>query len=236
MTIRNLHVPDVFSLFAVLLTSILITACAAPRQNTEASGSRSTPVTTSISMPVSSEEVIHVTEIPIPANTPILPFGTPTSIPIITSGGLGATRDAWEEKQGTAISVPSTYQGAYSAVYGGGLQVTSDFRGVLVSIGKDYKSKGMVSLDAAKLESLKLIPRDAVLTYHFDHPSTNPHGAGGVEPLVLVDIYNSTSLSTLFTLDEWFDKEPDTFYIQYEQYPSKGNQIGAFLMELSWPP
>ena len=94
----------------------------------------------------------------------------------------------------------------------------------------------MVSLEEAKSESLKLIPGDAVHTYHFDHPTINPEGGLGIEPLVLVDLYNSKSLSTLFPLDAWFHDEPGTFYIEYEQYKSKGDQIGRFFMELSSPP
>lgn len=47
MAIKKLHILD---LTAVLLTSILITACTSPRQNTEASGSMYRPVATSTSI------------------------------------------------------------------------------------------------------------------------------------------------------------------------------------------
>lgn len=212
---------------------VLLTGCASGAQNTPEPANPPVPTNPGATEPWQGE--VFATQTAPPEDASVFPGATSVPTVIIDTGGLGATRDAWEAKHGPAAS-EQKYDGAGEATYEGDLLVKFDRRGIIISIAKDYNSGGMVNIDEAKSESVALIPGDAKLIYHFDHPTINPEGGLGIEPTVIVDIYNSPSLSTLFASGVWYGEDPGTFYVQHEQYPSEGSKIGAFLMELSTPP
>ena len=119
----------------------------------------------------------------------------------ITSGGIGLSRAAWEAVHGPPGTDPLGYipyeTGKYRLIYGNGNVWMIDVR---------CEPSSPVSLDAARAESKRLIPADAVFVRTYVTSNSLR---------LLVDLYKSESLKSQFPADRWPGGEPGDIFVVY---------------------
>ena len=145
----------------------------------------------------------------------IFPTTAPSEQPVATpddlqSGGLGLSREAWEQAHAQSGTGPGPYIN-----YDGGTYSITFVDGNLQHLERNYGADQPSLADARSAGAL-LIPADSQLVRSY-----SPEGL----PELIVDLYLSESLKGRFESDVWIEGEPGNFIIVYGVFGGKVPRI-----------
>ena len=143
-------------------------------------------------------------------NKTITPQNSPTKT-IYESGGLGVDFEFWEKEHGKGNPDDPKSPSYYS--YEDGkfvIQFSEGTKGKVQYIEHPWGDKNAVTIDVARNESKKLIPKDAKFLKSYKSQSGST-----------VDLYHSDSLKTQFSEDNFIGGKPGDFIILYRNQTGK---------------
>jgi hypothetical protein len=135
--------------------------------------------------------------------------------PTFASGGLGLSRQDWEQTHGSPTKVSLFLE------YDGGRLIVGLLDNSIRHIERVWLSRDAATLEAARDEARNYVPADAALTQSIDK------GDGSV-----VDIFTSPSLTSRFGPTDWNAGRPGTFAVKYRYRTLDDHHVTSAMFRL----
>jgi hypothetical protein len=138
------------------------------------------------------------------------PGGVPTS-PIsegdVSSGGMGLSRDDWEQSYGEPTGSTGEFTEYNDGIYRVGFE-TNVLSYLEHDIQQEFGLESATTLEEGRITSEQFMPDDSELI-ETQQQTEDP-------PSVVIDTYQSEWLSARLPVTAWGDAEPGTFTVRYE--------------------
>jgi hypothetical protein len=147
------------------------------------------------------------------------PGGPAAAPPAFASGGLGLSREAWEQSHGAPTNVSLFLD------YDDGRVIVGLSDNNIWHIERVWPASDAATLEAARDEARNYLPADATLSQSVDK------GEGSV-----VDVYSSPSLTSRFAPATWNTSHPGTFAIKYRYKSMDDHHVTSAMFRLGDQP